>query len=976
VDWILAASGTRETETTAPAVQAGTTPNPAAHAAVLTQRLLEVVSERTGYPVEMLGVDLDLEADLGIDSIKRIEILGEYRHRHGAGDKALGEEAMEKLTTIRTLRGIVDWILAASAPTTTQTIPPAPAARAGETITVPPPAPIDAAVVHPVRRHVLVASEIGKVERPGAARVGGAIVVTDDGGGVAREVVSRLRERDQAAALVQHAEAARAVSPGCYQADLSSPESIAALVELMRRDQGRIAGLLHLAPLAPFDESSASPDAIWRDRVGRDVKGLLNLARELHDDLREAGRSGAACLLTATGMGGAFGTTAAGFFPGDGGLTGLAKTLAREWPEVPVRALDVEPSGGASEIAASVLAEMTAGSEAVEVGHQNSRRLTLRPAPAPLESDRAPALAIDESWVILVTGGARGVTGEVVLDLARRYRPTLVLVGRSPAPSHELPDTAGIAETRALKAALLARASVDGQLASLATVEQAHRRLLQDREIHATLAGVARAGARVEYVSLDVRDEAALAGLVRQVYERYGRLDGVIHGAGVIEDKLVKDKSPASFDRVFETKVSGARALVHAARPESLRFLVFFGSVAGAFGNRGQGDYAAANDVLNKMALALDRAWPGRVVSINWGPWSTGMVSAELERQFASRGIAPISVAAGCQAMDAELRYGRKGEAVVLLTAGEREAPGEGPPAAQRRGTPMLGRDAGVTNGGSGLHLVRTLDPARDLYLQDHRLGGKAVLPMAVGCELIAETALLAVPGLDLVGVRDLRVLRGIVLDNGPRPVRVAATRLTAAAERTEVEVVITEAENPSRLHYRAVVELAPRLPEPPPDGWPAGEPVRPFPLDIEEAYRRWLFHGPRLRAVRAIRGLSPEGIHGVIAPSSPGDLLDSAAGDAWLIDPVIVDGGLQLILLWLRAHRDLAALPAGFRRYRRFDGPVGTLMDCRARIWIDSMSLTMHADLVFMGEGGKVVGALEDVQGTCSKSVVQMFER
>ncbi len=76
----------------------------------LTAHVLSVVSERTGYPVEMLDVDLDVEADLGIDSIKRVEILGTVLKAHFADRQEIGQEAMEELTAHKTLRGIIDWI--------------------------------------------------------------------------------------------------------------------------------------------------------------------------------------------------------------------------------------------------------------------------------------------------------------------------------------------------------------------------------------------------------------------------------------------------------------------------------------------------------------------------------------------------------------------------------------------------------------------------------------------------------------------------------------------------------------------------------------------------------------------------------------------------------------------------------------------------------------------------------------------------
>jgi NAD(P)-dependent dehydrogenase (short-subunit alcohol dehydrogenase family) len=179
------------------------------------------------------------------------------------------------------------------------------------------------------------------------------------------------------------------------------------------------------------------------------------------------------------------------------------------------------------------------------------------------------------------------------------------------------------------------------------------------------------AGSRVQYYQADVRNEQVLAHLVEEVYGTFGRIDGVIHGAGVIEDKLLWEKSAESFDRVFDTKADSAFILSRALRADSLKFLVFFSSISGCFGNRGQADYAAANAILSELAIYLDRRWPGRVVSICWGPWAkVGMVSAEAQHQFLQRGVQIISCEAGRLAFDRELRFGAKGEAEVVLGNG------------------------------------------------------------------------------------------------------------------------------------------------------------------------------------------------------------------------------------------------------------------------------------------------------------------
>ncbi len=199
-------------------------------------------------------------------------------------------------------------------------------------------------------------------------------------------------------------------------------------------------------------------------------------------------------------------------------------------------------------------------------------------------------------------------------------------------------------------------------------------RLLAEREVRATVAALTQTASYVRYHAVDVRDADALRQVVAAVYADRGRIDGVVHGAGVVEDKLLRHKTAESFDRVFATKVEGARTLVDALRPD-LDFLVLFGSVAGVFGNRGQVDYSAANDALDTCAHAWSRRFHGRVVSLDWGPWGSsgrasdreadreagdadvgrGMVSAELERQYARRGIGLIDPDAGVVAVLREL---------------------------------------------------------------------------------------------------------------------------------------------------------------------------------------------------------------------------------------------------------------------------------------------------------------------------------
>ena len=423
-----------------------------------------------------------------------------------------------------------------------------------------------------------------------------------------------------------------------------------------------------MLPLArPIDDES------WTERLQLEVKSLFLLARGLADELQTAAKTGNALLLAATGMGGSFGSgptaqLADDFSPGQGGVAGLIKSLTHEWPQVLVRVVDLNRNAAADRLAAVLLAELGDPAGPIEIGYQGERRLTLQCVPRPLEETTMTTMKLGRDSTLLLTGGARGITAAVAVELAQRYQPNLILVGRSPLPEEdETPDTAAITGAAELRVTLIARLRREGRPASPAIVESAYQRLLQDREIRANLDRMKQTGARVHYYQADVRDEAALSAVLDDVYRRFGAIDGVIHGAGIIQDKLIRDKTPESYDRVFGTKVESALTLSRRLKFERLQLCVFFASVAGRFGNRGQSDYAAANEVLSKMAVYLDRRWPGRVVSIAWGPWSTVGMASELEQYLGQRGLQMIPPDVGPRFLDEELRLGRKGDCEVVI---------------------------------------------------------------------------------------------------------------------------------------------------------------------------------------------------------------------------------------------------------------------------------------------------------------------
>ncbi len=966
-----------------------------ADAAQLTSRLLAVVSERTGYPPEMLGLDLDLEADLGIDSIKQVEILGNLQQSVAGAGQGLSDGLMEKLAGVKTLRGIIERILEqpAANPEPDSSSPAASAqvrVDSQTTKSAAKPGPADSVQglrsVSRIERFTLRAVEAPLRRTARNQAKDRVLLLTDDEIGIAEAMASKLLAGGYQIALVRNRQGTRALGQGIYEVDLTSPKTVARLIDGIHREQGPLGGIVHLLPLGKGAEFAAMDLEGWRDRVRLETKSLFYLTKAANEDLKHATQAGGACVMAAAGMGGDFLSSPAvdskQYFPGQGGIAGLIKTLAQEWPGVRVKAVDLNPAEAAEALSGYLLDEFTEGDDQVEVGYDHRRRFVLEPQQAPVQQQGPSALMLDPSSVLLLTGGARGITSEVASQLAEHYRPTLLLVGRSPLPEPEEPvETAGLTLPKEVKAALMEQLRREGQPVTPARVEDAYARLKAQREIRGNLAALRQFGSKVHYYPVDVRDGEAFGSLIDEIYTTFGRLDGVIHGAGVIEDKLIQDKSPESFDRVFDTKADSAFILSRKLRPENLKFLVFFASVAGRFGNRGQGDYAAANEVLNKLATRLDQEWPGRVVSINWGPWdSNGMVSPELRNQFAARGVELIPSAVGLRRLEEELRYGRKGEAeVVVGGAGWRPPVNQHQPVDSRiafqRSLPLLKRTP-ISRANGSVQLVRKLEPAYDRYLDDHRLDGRPVFPAAMAMELMAEVVAQGWPDLQIASIRDLFVLQGIVLQDEAKTVRVVGKAQAAAHGQTSIAVEIAGTEHPQRIHYRGFVDLVQRLPDPPPFEPKTLTKGCALSMDLSEIYRQWLFHGPLFQGIHEVNEIGTDGIVAVLASSSPqGWILDDSQ-EPWLLDPLMLDSGFQLFVLWSREHWNMTALPSRFRAYRHFGTPRSKFVHCEVRIRPNTGSQVIHGDMVFVNSDGRVIGIMEDLEGNCTSALNRLVGR
>ena len=321
-------------------------------------------------------------------------------------------------------------------------------------------------------------------------------------------------------------------------------------------------------------------------------------------------------VLTQEAMAVVAGDRAEGFL--QAGWWGVGRVAASEHPDRRCRLVDLPAA--ATEAVAAALIELRADDGAEpQVAWRDGVRYALRLAPAPTAD--GPDADVAGTWI--VTGGLGGLGLAVAEELARAGAERLVLCGRR-APSAD-----------ALEA----------------------------------LARIGRQGADVRTVAVDVTDAAAVEAMVAAATADGPPLGGVVHAAGVVDDGLLRNLTPARFAAVLGPKVQGALNLLAAADRHQPDHVVLFAAGAGLFGPAGQGAYAAANATLD--ALAHARRAAGRpAVAIDWGPWSTVGMAARLDgavRRWEAQGVGALDPAEGCAAFRSLLAAPEPQVAVLKL---------------------------------------------------------------------------------------------------------------------------------------------------------------------------------------------------------------------------------------------------------------------------------------------------------------------
>ena len=711
---------------------------------------------------------------------------------------------------------------------------------------------------------------------------------------------------------------------------------------------GDIRGCLHFQ--TPFDESVSI-----EERAKEELFQAFLLAKHLKNRLAVPSPGRRPFFMALARFDGSLGYDKGMKDPIDHGLSGMLKSLQKEWPGILCRLVDLDPGISESDAKFRVLAEIfDADLMLNEVAYLGDQRRTVKLVPAP--ETVCSTKTLEKNPVFLVSGGARGVTAECVVNLAQTVFARFILLGRTPL--EEEPDWAVGLEIQALKQRAIEFLKESGEKPTPQKVRKAVSMIEANRSISSTLMRIRNAGAEVEYIATDVADAEALRKVLKPLIKKWGPVTGIIHGAGVLADQWIENKNLKEIQQVFHTKVHGLNALLEVTDPASLRHLILFSSAAGFFGNAGQTDYAAANEILNQAAIEYQNNHPDcRVISFNWGPWEGGMVTVELKKLFEERGVFVIPVEQGVRIFTESLLNSEQDHPLLVV------------------GSTMGVPEASRLKTESTFRIQRTLNLDQIGVLKDHRIGDNAVLPAAFALAWIADCALRLLPGYQLALAKNFKVFKGIVFDSSLADFYTVKLELNEEEPGKDLLIeakIYSGKDEKPRFHYGCGLALRKTEASP-----PLLDNLM-IPGELHSQGIRYyedgtLFHGPAFQGVREVLTLDETGLMLSCSTSTP-DAENWGSFSRSAISPMALDMAFQAMLIWTRVHHHSASLPLATETIELFaDVPAEQEFLASFRVLEHTESL-VKGDVILHDRNSRIFARMLGAEVTVSEKLNRLF--
>ncbi len=693
-------------------------------------KITRMLSEKTGYPPEMIEPDLDLEADLGIDTVKQAELIGELREEFNlprienlqlsdySTIDAIAELIMEQLQKASPKKPAKESILSSTSIKDES--------RQGkEVFDIPRDLTkiknkaarelIDKDLIvdvntYPVNQWKIELMEIPlppseKIDLNGMK----ILLLGNPRKKLERTLKARLEKEGASITILDE--------KTIYSSAKIENGKMQAKINL---DIAGMDGMMIIAPDANLI-SRISPSIIattWFhllkkiDGKNHNIKILIGISREKMTELK--GKED----------------------PMAGALDGFIKTVARERKGLVkyIESTDVD----------FIMNEITMIDDIVEIIDSNGRRCTLvAKKTSDVSNKRANTKTspnkFDSNDVFVVTGGGQGITAEIIKRVAKKYKPRIALLGRTRLPENvdELLNLSP-EQMAELKARMIEDLKKQGKRLTPVLIEQEWEKFMKKIRLRKNLIELESTGAIVKYYPVDITNETDTRKVLGLIKKELGDPTVVIHGAGLEQSKLIENKKEKDFRLIFSVKVDGWNNIEKSIDLSSLKKILFMTSIAGRFGNTGQVDYSAANDYLARKARIL-KAKGIPAVAIDWSAWSKigmatrGSVLVVLEMA----GVTPIPPRKGVEHALEILESVDEPEVIVAGELGMLLKPRNITVKIDKKRFPLIDE---IEHHLDGTIVGRkTLSVENELFLDDHRINNVPVMPGVMAMEIMTE---------------------------------------------------------------------------------------------------------------------------------------------------------------------------------------------------------------------------------------------
>jgi malonyl CoA-acyl carrier protein transacylase len=547
-----------------------------------TETVIRIIMEATGYERDEIEPDMDLREDLSIRS-SRLPVIMDAVESH-FGIKIELEDFMD----VRTIKDISDRIgdvvaraQPKQAPAKSATAPPK---KEGQ------PSPEVSEEKRSIRRVVFreVTLEAGSTQLVELSPVESVAIFSGVEGTGLRKLAGDVFRRDYGVNIVPLTFMERGKDPESEGFDLRTDDGASQAAETLGKIEA-LAGMVFIV-----DEVPAGKDLTMQE-VSRIIKGFFCLLKTFVDSSAKK----FVLLVDKTAE-----TDGPGRILAEG-LLGMFLSISQEFGSVQFRTVRL---GDKSELRDAIRGSLDRSQKVIETIYRDGLFVSRKGVSIPSVFQESDKLQLGPEDVVVFSGGGYGITS----FLARSLVPSgckLVFLGRTVVE----PDV----DFRRL---LSERGSLGEEIGKLVTArnpgltgqerEREISRLSKAVEIARTVEDLRSSGAEAAYFKCDVTDREEVGRIMREIIERYGKIDGIVHGAGILRDNFVKQMSPEDFAAAVDVKFLGAWNLFDAAEKSSLKFFACLSSVASIQGNPGQANYAAGNRMMSALAAHLHDRHP------------------------------------------------------------------------------------------------------------------------------------------------------------------------------------------------------------------------------------------------------------------------------------------------------------------------------------------------------------------------------